>query len=75
MMRYGYFAMLCSLFVLGGTNRAHAYLDPGAGTLIFQLLVGGVAGTATVLKLYWKKIRRSISGLDESRATLRRERE
>jgi len=34
-----------------------AYLDPGSGGLLLQLLLGGVAGIGVLLKLYWKKIR------------------
>lgn len=30
-----------------------AYLDPGAGSLILQLLAGGLAGLAVMGKLYW----------------------
>jgi hypothetical protein len=32
---------------------AHAYLDPGTGGLILQMLLGGVAGVLVVAKLYW----------------------
>ena len=35
---------------------AYAYVDPGTGGLILQLLLGGVAGAAVVLKLYWEKV-------------------
>jgi hypothetical protein len=33
-----------------------AYLDPGSGSLIVQLLVGGVAAVAVTAKLYWYRI-------------------
>jgi len=33
-----------------------AYLDPGAGSLILQLLAGGLAGLAVMGKLYWAEI-------------------
>jgi len=36
---------------------AHAYLDPASGSLFLQLLLGGFAGAALLLKLYWRKIR------------------
>ena len=35
---------------------AHAYLDPGAGSLILQVLMGGLAGAAVVGKVYWKSL-------------------
>ena len=34
-----------------------AYLDPGTGSLILQLLLGGVAGAWVVLKLFGQRIK------------------
>ena len=39
------------------TSSAHAYLDPGTGSIILQVLLGGVAGLALAGKLYWQKFR------------------
>ncbi len=36
--------------------RAQAYLDPGSGSMLIQLLLGGFAGLAVILKLYWRRI-------------------
>jgi hypothetical protein len=36
---------------------AYAYIDPGTGGLLVQLLTGGVAGALVLLKLYWHKVR------------------
>lgn len=33
-----------------------AYLDPASGSLLLQLVLGGVAGLALVLKLFWHRI-------------------
>ena len=30
-----------------------AYLDPGTGSVMLQLILGGVAGLAVMGKLYW----------------------
>jgi len=43
---------------------AHAYLDPGSGSMFLQLLLGGVAGVALAVKLYWHKIL-GILGLEK----------
>jgi hypothetical protein len=41
---------------LAGTAApAYAYLDPGTGSMILQVLLGGVAGVALVGKLYWHR--------------------
>jgi len=34
-----------------------AYLDPGSGSLLLQMLLGGVAAGGVALKLYFKRIR------------------
>jgi hypothetical protein len=33
-----------------------AYLDPGTGSLILQVLVGGVAGALVTVKLWWARV-------------------
>ena len=35
---------------------ADAYLDPGSGSIVLQVLLGGVAGAALVIKLFWHRI-------------------
>jgi len=37
--------------------KAHAYLDPGTGSYIFQMLIAGFIATAFAVKMYWKKIK------------------
>jgi hypothetical protein len=32
-----------------------AYLDPGSGSMIIQILVGGLAAVAVTAKLYWRR--------------------
>ena len=36
---------------------AYAYVDPGTGGVLVQLLTGGVAGLLVLAKLYGEKIR------------------
>ena len=33
-----------------------AYLDPGSGSMILQLLAGGLAAVAVTAKLYWGRV-------------------
>jgi len=42
-------------FLLFSTIPAYAYLDPGSGSMILQLLLGGVAALVVILKLYWNR--------------------
>ncbi len=42
---------------------AHAYLDPGTGSYILQLLIAGLLGVAFAVKMFWKNIRSFFVGL------------
>jgi hypothetical protein len=42
---------------------AHAYLDPGTGSYLFQLLVGAALGSLMAIKIYWRKIRDGVRNL------------
>jgi hypothetical protein len=33
-----------------------AYLDPGSGSMILQLIAGGTAAVAVTAKLYWRRL-------------------
>jgi hypothetical protein len=37
-----------------------AYLDPGSGSMILQILVGGAAAVAVTAKLYWGRLLRFL---------------
>jgi hypothetical protein len=49
------FAM-AMLAVGASTSSAHAYLDPGTGSMLLQVLLGGIAGMVVAIKLYWHKL-------------------
>ncbi len=38
-------------------SSAHAYLDPGSGSLILQMLIAFIVGSIFMVKLYWGRIR------------------
>ena len=42
-------------FWLLSTIPAYAYLDPGSGSMLLQLLLGGGAALVVILKLYWNR--------------------
>lgn len=35
---------------------AHAYVDPGTGSYVFQVLIGVFLGAAVAVKLFWRRI-------------------
>jgi hypothetical protein len=38
-------------------KAAYAYIDPGTGSFVLQVLFGGVAGAVVLFKMYWKSLR------------------
>ena len=47
--------VLCALASL--SVNAEAYLDPGTGSMMLQVILGGIAAIGVVIKLYWYKLR------------------
>lgn len=43
-------------FFLVMIEPAHAYLDPTNGSMMLQVILGGLAGIAMFIKLLWSKI-------------------
>jgi hypothetical protein len=37
-------------------SPAYAYVDPGAGSMVVQLLLGGVAGIVVLIRLSWHRL-------------------
>lgn len=49
--------VLVLYFVWMSQAQVDAYLDPGSGSMLVQLLLGGVAGAAVIMKLGWERFR------------------
>ncbi|MFH1312404.1 MAG: hypothetical protein ABIJ00_04175 [Candidatus Eisenbacteria bacterium] len=43
------------------STPSYAYLDPGTGSYVLQLLIGVLIGAAFAIRFYWKKIWSSLS--------------
>jgi hypothetical protein len=42
--------------LLGRLPKAPAYLDPGSGSFILQLLLAALVGSLFLVKSYWKRL-------------------
>ena len=49
--------ILTGVFLLLLIGNAQAYLDPGTGSMLLQVILGGVAAVGVAIKLYWHKLR------------------
>lgn len=45
------------ILLLSCVQPAFAYLDPGTGSMLLQVILGGIAAVGVALKLFWHKIR------------------
>jgi hypothetical protein len=48
--------MLAPVILLLNAQEAHAYLDAGSASLIFQAVIAGVLGASYFVKIYWRRI-------------------
>ncbi len=48
--------LLTLIVILSFPRRVHAYLDPGTGSFIIQLIIGATLGGGYMIKTQWKKI-------------------
>jgi len=44
-------------------RMASAYIDPGSGSYLFQLLIAGAVGALYGIKMFWGKIRTGAASL------------
>jgi len=42
-------------------SDAYAYIDPGSGSMIFQMLIGILVGVGITVKIYWYKLKEKFS--------------
>ena len=49
-------ALLLLALLVAAPRDAHAYLDPTTGSMVLQLLLGGIAGAAVLIRLFWRRI-------------------
>jgi hypothetical protein len=59
---------LSVIFLLCGSwlvfpDKAYAYLDPGTGSYIVQILIGTLISALFTVKLFWARIKKMGAGL------------
>ena len=51
------------LFLLVSTKKAYAYLDPGTGSYILQILAAGALGGLFAVKTFWRQLTTFFSNI------------
>lgn len=49
--------VVLAVFYLALTREAYAYLDPGTGSYIIQLIIAALLGGLFALKIFWNKVK------------------
>ena len=49
--------IITTILLLLLCSDAAAYLDPGTGSMLLQVILGGIAAVGVAMKLYWHKLR------------------
>ena len=57
MKRLTSFGLMMVGALLIAIRDAHAYLDPGMGSMLLQGLIAGIAAASVVLGGYWSKVK------------------
>lgn len=52
--------LLMLLALLLAAGNAQAYLDPGSGSMLLQVILGGFAAVGVALKLYWHRVKAAL---------------
>lgn len=64
-----------AIFILG-TKDAHAYLDPGSGSYLLQIIIAGLVGGLFTVKTFWFQIKSFFTNIflnkDKSKSTLKK---
>ena len=63
-MNVGYFiatVLALSLFSQFSFPDAFAYIDPGSGSVIIQMVIGALVGVGIAVKVFWFKIKLRLS--------------
>ncbi|GAF94702.1 unnamed protein product [marine sediment metagenome] len=65
--RYSSMIFIIILVILLFPCYLLAYLDPGTGSYIIQMVLAGIVGTLFVIKIYWKKVKNYFRNLFHSK--------
>jgi len=55
--------LISALFLIFFFDTAYAYIDPGLGSYILQILLAGLLGGLYLLRQYWAKVKSLMKSL------------
>lgn len=65
--------LLTSIFVVAFSGEALAYVDPGTGSYVLQIVIAGLVAGVFAIKTFWLQIVAFFGGLFGRRTRTRRD--
>jgi len=56
-------SVILATYLLCFSSDAHAYLDPGTGSVFLQMLIAGIVSAMFAVKMFWRRIVDFFAGL------------
>ena len=60
--RFSNFSLIVTMAYVIFPENAHAYIDPGTGSMALQILLAGIVGALFTIKTYWRKAKEFVVG-------------
>ena len=61
-MDYPRLVAFAAVLTIASTAPAYAYLDPGTASMLLQGLIGGAVAAASVISIYWARLKSFVTG-------------
>ena len=59
------FGVILSIIHTTSVSSAYAYIDPGTGSLVIQIIIGALVGVGITLKIYWYKFKDKFTKINK----------
>ncbi len=51
------YLLIIAVVIISFIRNAYAYLDPGTGSFVIQMLIAAIVGALFALKLFWTRVK------------------
>jgi hypothetical protein len=64
---YSFLSVLVVVLAAFGSDDAFAYIDPGTGSLVLQMVIAGIFSGLFAIKMFWARIKEQFNKIFGSR--------
>jgi hypothetical protein len=57
---------LSFLYIVLSADTSFAYIDPGSGSMLLQVLIASILGILTAVKIYWSRLKNFFSRISDN---------